>query len=609
MRRFADFTSSLSKAGSPGAVADLLSRQLEAWFPDADRAIGLYLSDGSPPSVLHTTSPRAIELVEQNASTVAGTGSTIENPDGTVIVEPIVTGTDVHGLVALGSLQRPFTPSEAEILRVMVTAAGAHLAGLKAPEVHDWSGTTNALSVALCTVSPSGHVLHANRAFATLVGEPEEALPGTLLLPLLTSAWQEALSPMLRADYRGGIRLIEHTAGPLGVRAYRLDPSPTSDVVLLFDDHTEQRHLQQQLIQSEKMSAIGQLIAGVAHDLNNPLASVVGFADYLVETNQLPEQYREPLRVIQQEAERAAGIVKNLLTFARKHEGRRRPTALPRLLEVTTDLLRNELASNKVELLVELDANLPELYIEPNQIQQVIVNLVTNAAQAIMDTGRPGRILVRAQPLAASVAIDVCDSGPGIPEDDRAHIFEPFYTTKAEGFGTGLGLSISAGLVMEHGGHIMLMGSGAQGSVFRVELPSTSVTDLETPKAEHAPTVRGMRILIVDDEPHILHYMQATLEAWGHSVSVARDGNSALEMVADETFDVIITDLRMPEVNGREFYEALHQRHPELAQRVVFSTGDTVRGETLDFLEQQARPCLHKPFSLTELRAALAKFG
>ena len=274
-------------------------------------------------------------------------------------------------------------------------------------------------------------------------------------------------------------------------------------------------------------------------------------------------------------------------------------------MEATTELLHNELASNKVELLLETESELPELYIEPNQIQQVVVNLVTNAAQAIRETGREGRILVRAKRWSTGVVIDVSDNGPGIPEEEQEHIFEPFFTTKTEGLGTGLGLSISQGLVTEHGGHILLVSSGPNGTAFRVELPATHAGDEEDPAVDNPSAVTGLRILIVDDEPHILHYMQATLEAWGHTVAVARDGRQALDQVHEEEFDVIITDLRMPGCNGREFYETLRVQSPEVAERVVFSTGDTVRGDTLDFLEAQGRPCLQKPFSLTELRSVL----
>ena len=206
-----------------------------------------------------------------------------------------------------------------------------------------------------------------------------------------------------------------------------------SAVVLLFDDQTERRRLQDQLIQSEKMSAIGQLIAGIAHDLNNPLASVLGFADFLTEVPNVPAGIREPLTVIQEEAERASGIVRNLLGFARKQDHQRRPTALKPLLDGTFVLLRNQLMAHRVEAGIEVEPDLPMPDVDPNQIQQVFVNLINNAAQAIASTGRPGTIVVRARRWLDGVAIDVIDDGPGMSETLATQVFEPFFTTKAEG--------------------------------------------------------------------------------------------------------------------------------------------------------------------------------
>jgi two-component system NtrC family sensor kinase len=215
--------------------------------------------------------------------------------------------------------------------------------------------------------------------------------------------------------------------------------------------------------------------------------------------------------------------------------------------------------------------------------------------------------MVRARRFLEGVAIDVIDDGPGMTEALSAQVFEPFFTTKPEGEGTGLGLSISQGIVREHGGRITLSTAEGAGSTFTVILPLGAAA--APPQPEVAPREAGRRlcVLVIDDEPHILHYMRATLEAWGHAVETCDDGDGALERVNAQRFDLIISDLRMPRLGGREFYESLLRRDPAAAERVVFSTGDTVRGDTLAFLETLDRPFLHKPFSLAELRELLAR--
>jgi CheY-like chemotaxis protein len=202
------------------------------------------------------------------------------------------------------------------------------------------------------------------------------------------------------------------------------------------------------------------------------------------------------------------------------------------------------------------------------------------------------------------VAVTVEDDGPGIPPALAERIFEPFFTTKAAGEGTGLGLSISHGIVREHGGRLSLVPTSRRGAVFQVELPAGGPPP--EPHAQAPALPRALRILVVDDEPHIQHYMRATLEAWGHTVAVATNGASGLEQAVHQRFDAIICDLRMPELGGREMFERLRRTHPDVAERIVFSTGDTVRGDTLAFLESLGRPHLRKPFTLAELRAALA---
>jgi two-component system NtrC family sensor kinase len=343
----------------------------------------------------------------------------------------------------------------------------------------------------------------------------------------------------------------------------------------------------------------------VAHDLNNPLASVVGFSDFLAEAEEIPPSLQEPLQVIRQEAERAATIVKNLLSFARSQEGERTRQPIRALLESVLALLRNQLMANKIEATVEIEPGLPDIEVSPNQIKQVFVNVINNACQAIAGDAPSGRIWIAAKRAQDSVLVSVTDSGPGMTEDVAAHVFEPFFTTKREGEGTGLGLSICQGIVKEHGGHITLDTRPGGGATFTLELPigadatRAAVAPLPTTESKH------LSILVVDDEPHILHYMRATLESWGHTVEVASDGTYALERALAGPFDVIICDLRMPHLSGREMYAKLARQDPRVAERIIFATGDTVRGDTLQFLERLGRPYLRKPFTLAELRAAL----
>ena len=529
---------------------------------------------------------------------------------GSWLGAPLIAAGRAMGAVSITS-DRAGALGKAELALVSAVLAAAAIAlenarlvELLSSAKREWEKTVDAISQAICIVDAHGTVRRANRLFAELIQVPVTAIPGRPWPGLLPPAWSDTVARAIAertpttAEIRFGERILLLTAIPMA------EPGAA---VLVFEDQTERRRLQEQLIQSEKMSAIGQLIAGVAHDLNNPLASVVGFSDFLTEAGEVPPSLAEPLQVIRQEAERAATIVKNLLSFARSQEGERQRQPIKRILESTLVLLRNQLMAHKVEATLEVEPGLPEVEVNGNQIKQVFVNLINNACQAIASDAPSGRLWIAAKATrdGGGIAVAMTDSGPGMTEEIAARVFEPFFTTKAEGEGTGLGLSICQGIVKEHGGRILLETKPGAGATFTVELPVGAAAPQVEAEAASPATGRPLHILVVDDEPHILHYMRVTLESWGHTVEVASDGTYALERALAEPFDVIICDLRMPHLSGRDMYAKLARQDPRAAERIVFATGDTVRGDTLQFLERLGRPYLHKPFTLAELRDAL----
>jgi two-component system NtrC family sensor kinase len=627
VRRLTAFGQEVAGTLRRASVIDLLVRHVRETLAPSEIAVALFQREaetidfvlGWPPGrsnprpLLDLATRRGPMLIHDGLDTLLREAGLTPPPltAGSWLIAPFVAKSRVTGAIAARGETGRYGTADLILLEGLVSQASIALESARLIDLHDdgrrtWQEVVDAISPALCIVDRSGAIRRANRAFADLVNAPPASLIGRPWQAFAPPEWSNDLQRAL--DQQGAGREVELRTGErtYAVTAVPINSADRSAVVLLFDDQTERRRLQDQLIQSEKMSAIGQLIAGIAHDLNNPLASVLGFADFLIEVPNVPPAIREPLTVIQEEAERASGIVRNLLGFARKQDHQRRPTALKPLLDATFVLLRNQLMAHRVDAVIEVEPDLPMPDVDPNQIQQVFVNLINNAAQAIASTGRPGTITVRARRWLDGVAVEVIDDGPGMSETLAAQVFEPFFTTKAEGEGTGLGLSISQGIVKEHGGRIMLSSEEGNGSTFTVQLPLSTRTPVPATDSHSKGPSRRLRVLVVDDEPHILHYMRATLEAWGHIPVVASDGQEALSRATREPFDLIISDLRMPRFGGREFYQELLRHNPAMAGRLVFSTGDTVRGDTLAFLETLDRPYLHKPFSLAELRTLLA---
>jgi PAS domain S-box-containing protein len=407
-------------------------------------------------------------------------------------------------------------------------------------------------------------------------------------------------------------RLESRDDGTVHVEALVRDVSERKKV----DDQS--RDLYQQLLQAEKMAALGQTISGVAHELNNPLATILSWAERLAETATGDGQ--RGARVILGEAERAARIVRSLLTFARKRQSTRSMVDLNQIITETLALRAYGQRVTNIEVITALAAGVPHVFADPHQIQQVLLNLVINAEQAMLSAHGRGTLVVRTWHDADrdSVVLDVTDDGPGIPPETQTKIFDPFFTTKEIGKGTGLGLTVAYAIVQEHGGRIRVQSSGlvsagasvaSHGASFLVELPVSLVGGVRKPAhASQSPSmeaVRGARILLVEDERALATAVVEALTDAGLKVDHAGDGEEAFARVRQTNYDAVICDLKMPRVDGKMLYRAIAAATPALARRVIFVTGDVAGTDAERFLEESGCRWLGKPFRLADLLLAL----
>ncbi|MEW5984230.1 MAG: ATP-binding protein [Acidobacteriota bacterium] len=368
----------------------------------------------------------------------------------------------------------------------------------------------------------------------------------------------------------------------------------------------QSRDLQHQLLQAEKMAALGTTISGVAHELNNPLATILTWSERLAQRD-LDPQLRKGIDTILHEAERSARIVRNLLTFARKRHTTRTMVDVNQVLRETLSLRAYEQRVTNIEVIDALAAGLPPVFADPHQIQQVLLNLIINAEQAMLGAHGRGLLVVRTwqDPERESVVLEVNDDGPGVPEDVQKKIFDPFFTTKEVGKGTGLGLTVAYAIVSEHGGRLWLDSSPGRGASFYIEMPATGgkLKPAAVPLAPDVvvPRLDGQAVLIVEDENSLASAMAESFEDAGFFVDRAGDGEEALRRLESGQFDVIISDLKMPHMDGIQFFEALGESYPEMTSRIVFVTGDVVGTDAERFLVESGCHWLAKPFRLADL--------
>jgi signal transduction histidine kinase/CheY-like chemotaxis protein len=378
----------------------------------------------------------------------------------------------------------------------------------------------------------------------------------------------------------------------------------------LYYDVTGERQIQSKLLQTEKMAAVGQLVSGIAHELNNPLTAIMGYGQLLLGQGLKPEQHSEAGKVFQQ-AERARRIVKNLLYFARENEPERTRVDLNEIAERTLALRSYELRVENILVECELASDLPETMADPYQLQQVVLNLLMNAEQALLQERGQGKVKIKTRVADGNrIAMEISDDGPGVPREIASRIFDPFFTTKPSGVGTGLGLSIVYGIVKQHGGEVTFENLSTGGARFVVELPV-----LEIPADERQPAapelasdsqpVRTGRILVVEDEPTVAQLIVDVLREEGHQVEAVLESQEGLARLSRTHYDLVVCDLRMPRLDGPAFYEALIRAGSPVQNHLLFVTGDTLAPRTMQFLEKSKLPYLAKPFLVEELKLAV----
>ncbi len=495
----------------------------------------------------------------------------------------------------------------------------------------------------------TNHAIRAmNTRFAQIAGlSPEEASACTTLDSLIGHFAERAAEPdkfakrwrELARGAEGGSREELQLARPVP-RVLERSVRPVLDRaghrlgrVEIYRDLTAQRVFQAKLLQTEKLAALGQMVTGIAHELSNPLTSILGYSQRLLVRKDLAGRTEEA-RQIYEEAERAGTILRQLLLSAREARPERKRVALNQVVQRTMDLQRFGSASEKIRIELDLDPTLPFVLGDAGQLQQVLMNLIGNARQALVQEGKAGTIRLRtARNGERRMVLQVIDDGPGIPQAILARIFDPFFTTKPAGVGTGLGLAIVLSVVREHGGQVSVSSPPGGGSVFTVELPLEAESIFEPgrsflvedeqvvppsqaaagrknrppslPRAQPQPALRsshrGTRVLVVEDEPTVARLIADVLEDEGLHVDVLLDGREALDRAGREPFDLVICDMKMPGLDGQNFYQSLARAHNPLQERFLFVTGDVIAQQTQEFLERNHVPHVAKPFRVEEL--------
>jgi PAS domain S-box-containing protein len=371
----------------------------------------------------------------------------------------------------------------------------------------------------------------------------------------------------------------------------------------------EKRLLQEKAEISSRLASIGEMAAGIAHEINNPLTGVIGFSDMLLERD-LPQDMKEQVEIIASGSRRVADIVKRLLTFARQHKPAKAMVNINELIENTLNMRNYVLKTFNIDVNIQYDKNIPLINIDPGQIQQVFLNLIINSEYSMKKSGKPGKLIITTEQIGDKIRISFSDNGLGISQDNIKRLFQPFFTTKPVGEGTGLGLSLSRSIITEHGGTIYVESELNKGATFIVELPVTQ--DYKRDNSIESSTLLQVKenaiktnILVVDDEPTVRQFAKSTLNTSNYNVDITGNPYEAIQKIAANNYDLVIIDIRMPGMSGQELFERIINDKPYMSKKILFTTGDSANSEVKDFFQKYNLHSIGKPFDRRALESKI----
>ncbi len=465
-----------------------------------------------------------------------------------------------------------------------------------------------------------GSLIFTNAKILEMAGFSAEEIAGKSFIDFVSPEYRELVADRYKRRASGEkvpdsyeIELIAKDGSKIPVEisasiiSYEEKPA---DMVIIRDiterkkASDERRELEKRVQLSDRLASIGEMASGIAHEINNPLTSVVGFSELLLEKD-LPDDIREGVGIIYDGSQRVVDIVKGRLTFAHQHKSVRNRTDFNEIIKSTLTLRRYSLETGNIKVNTSLDAELPWTVVDAGQLQQVFMNIIVNAETEMKKAHGRGKLTIKTEQAGNNIRISFADDGPGIAKENIGKVFDPFFTTKEVGEGTGLGLSLSYGIIREHKGRIYAESEAGEGATFIIELPilaeeEEKIAQVEAVEEDGKP--HGGRILVVDDEPAILTFLKKVLVGEGYDVVTAGSGKEALEKIRSEEYGLILSDIKMPGLSGVELYDEIGKTAPSLQKRIMFITGDVISADTKEFLKRARAPYVTKPFDIAGLK-------